>query len=752
MTTSGTFDGPMHELGPSEDMSPPTDEHIVIQEANRFLGKKRYPEHNGRMLESLVEYTLAAPGMEMAVALHDALDHGLINPKSKDAKTKTQAFIGDLYEKVGDKDEFIYALGCAISAGRWEEEVGEAWRYAGAEAFDDKTIGERRQITAAIERNDSINIEEAVLKAARPDKLALDTASLRHTMQTRDVEGLILKAVELLDNLDNPPPNNPASTWRDCVETIKCYAPALELFGFNELANDLRGKALEYFYEDPGVVDKAKAQHDLSESHFNFVNDEIESVVTEILRVAGQDITLPELSGRSKLISRIKSEGSIREKLSREKYAKADYVPDGIGYTLIVPNHELVDADLLIDMGKNILSLFNEMSMDEAPDDNSFLAEHPIDRNPVDDRITDPKESGYSAYTISLQRLIMDGDTEIIIPVEIQIVTEAQERLHKYDKASHVMYKAGTAVTDPVKEDLKQIESRAEYLSEKPTNQELNPHTWFDIVNLLPELDTPIHKIYRPVDNDDFKLMVPQELEKFTVATLEGRGGLKGDIFLPPSYLSAEDFTRLTGLIDPSLKEDEQIQAAISLIMEQTLPSRRGGNGQLEGHLLPVALHAGLMAALSSRHWDSENPKRFLSDTITAALLHDVVEDIDKEKQQEMKEIIRLKFGNNIADIVEALTSPGDIKNPHERRTAYAGQLEQNPAALIIKLSDRMQNHTVDLARLATSHPEPEEIEKIKEYVRKTIRYMGPLFDSSKIPSEHRQTYRAVMELAYWFR
>lgn len=736
---SGEGLGGLFELGPEGKMTGLNDQDIVLKAVNQFLGDERYTGHNERIIKKLDEYDLSTSGLGITVALHDVVDHGLMNPKDEKESQRTQQFLDGLYEQVEDKDQFIYALGCAISTGFWEAEIGEGWRYSGPEAFTDKTVGERQQITAAIERNNSIEIDETVLKSAMPDQIEIDTSALRHAMQERDVEGLIVKAAELLDNLDNPPPSNPASTWRDCVEIIKCYAPALELFGFKDLAGELAGKAYEYFYgDDEEIREKAQTQHELSQRYFDFIKDATESVVTEVLReMPGGE----EIRAGIEITGRVKSEGSIMKKLHDNDYVKAgaDVVPDGIGLRLILPDN--LDAEQIIEIGDRIRMLFTESWMGDVPDP-EFRAKHPIDESPVDESIENPRDYNYSAYHLALQYLATEEGSPIAVPAEIQLVTSTQERLHTYDEASHVLYKTGTARTPQIVEDLRQIELRAEHLRNKPLNQELNPHIWPQILKLAPELNTPIHRAYKLIETDDARVMVPSQLASGLNVELFSEAGLEGEVILPPAHLEMEEFFELIGLIDPALKNSEKIRNAIELIKEREdeLSLRRNGNNVLEGHLLPAAFHAGALTALTAKHWDSDDPNVYLETIITEALLHDMVEDTSMNRSD-----IDTAFDENIGDTVYAMTSPGIIKNEHLRRTIYAWKIESDEDAPFIKLSDRGQNHLTDLVLLAIAGANEEELKKVKDYFKKTETYLEPIFENpEKMPKEYRQVYTAI--------
>ncbi|HYF96947.1 MAG TPA: hypothetical protein VD947_02800, partial [Patescibacteria group bacterium] len=637
-----------------------------------------------------------------------------------------------------------------------------------------------------IKSDKSIKVEERLLQSA--GFYDLKTEALKDATNDRDVEGLLIKAVELMHNLDNPPPDNPASTWRDCIEITNCYSPALDLFGFTDLAMDLRGKALEFFSNDPHAHAKAEQQHKLSAKHFDFLNRVFDEQLEQ--SVSGKEAKF--LSG-SKTKSRVKTLGSKAKKFRDDKkYEDADKLPDGIGFRRILPD-SAEDAGAIA-VGERVREIFSEFDHIDIKTTKSISirAGHPLDDKEVDDYISNPR-NGYQAYHIAFIANI-EGDE---VPFEVQVVTETMEKNNTYAEASAVWRKTKDQYSGPMtKEDLehfRHIASRANNLIEKPMIQELNPHTWHQILRFLPELPTRIHNSYKRISTPNASIMVPHELEEFAGYMLQDEKGLEKDIFLPPSKLTISDFYEMIGLIDPSLKDNEQIESVISLLLEQDLGLRRSGLNQLEGHLLPVAFHAGIMAALVAKHWEKENSSQFLADVIIAALLHDLIEDVEEEAKEELKletealadedmeldiveeelkgelavdieedqdedikakmeVLIRTRFGDHIADTMMALSAPEGITHADTRRKLYAEQIGADIMAPLIKLSDRMHNHVTDLVCLATSNPDEQEIEKIRKYFRKTITYLAPLFNSDKLPKEYQQVYRVVMDLSSPFR
>ena len=102
---------------------------------------------------------------------------------------------------------------------------------------------------------------------------------------------------------------------------------------------------------------------------------------------------------------------------------------------------------------------------------------------------------------------------------------------------------------------------------------------------------------------------------------------------------------------------------------------RRGSDGR------PFIDHPVAVAELLLEH-------RYGDEVLAAALLHDVVEKSDTEAAE-----LRERFGDAVADLVEALTEDGTIptyeerKDEHRRRVAASG-----PAALAIFAADKLTN------------------------------------------------------------
>jgi GTP diphosphokinase / guanosine-3',5'-bis(diphosphate) 3'-diphosphatase len=133
-----------------------------------------------------------------------------------------------------------------------------------------------------------------------------------------------------------------------------------------------------------------------------------------------------------------------------------------------------------------------------------------------------------------------------------------------------------------------------------------------------------------------------------------------------------------TAPIDAAAVRSELIARALAKATEAHAGQIRNGSGGL-----PYIEHPRMVAAtLAARDYDEA--------TLAAALLHDVVEDSDTTVED-----LRAEFGDEIADLVAALSddesieSYRDRKDEHRRRVAKVGG-----DALAIYAADKLTNMT----------------------------------------------------------
>jgi len=133
-----------------------------------------------------------------------------------------------------------------------------------------------------------------------------------------------------------------------------------------------------------------------------------------------------------------------------------------------------------------------------------------------------------------------------------------------------------------------------------------------------------------------------------------------------------------TAPIDAAAARSELIARALARAEQAHAGQIRNGSGGL-----PYIEHPRMVAAtLAARGYGNA--------TIAAAILHDVVEDSDTTVEE-----LRAEFGNEIADLVDALSDDESIESYRERKDEHRGRVaEVDGDALAIYAADKLTNMT----------------------------------------------------------
>jgi 5'-deoxynucleotidase YfbR-like HD superfamily hydrolase len=663
----------------------------------------RYAQHNPNVQATIHAHGYTGRAMDTGVAFHDVVD-GLFTDEEL-VVIETEQYLMGVSDamNVGTDPAVLAGIGLALSGHEFEAQTAESWREPATErvdALEGYSDREKDMLKGAINKKVPAGVDRAELTGLlrRTPLFNLEIGSLGDAAEKHDIESVICKAAELVDNLRHRPEDNPASTWRDCIEALSCYAPLLVLSGNPSLAAELSGLAYEFFYEeDASVRSKGKNQLALSEEY----KDDILS-----LSKAAIGSIIPENNMAVPIKSRLKSLGSYYKKFNTSKYKNKRQIPDGVASRATIINN-LASPEYFDQIASEITAAFQEMSNDE------FQIEEVLVKN----YMQESKENGYKALHLNYK----------LIPFEIQINDPEMEDEDLYGKSSHVLYKLNTL--EPSKDDivqLRKMRQRAINLEFKPNTTSLSPYSWIEILKRFPNMDTPLQQIYA-VNSEG--MMVPKALKNVPMLQ-DGRP--QENVILPAHAVTLEQFNYLITLLDDSLLagDNPRITRAINIITEAHGSERRKDQATsvLEGHLLPVALHAALLSSISGRRWeDTENNGLDLESTIVAALLHDYVEDTVEDPVQGIA-FIRDEFGDDIANIVAALTSPNEEEIPDQetRRAEATRQLVEDPRAAYIKVSDRSQNHVSDLVNWyqAGRGANPELILRMDKYFTKSDKHV----------------------------
>ncbi|MEJ0073401.1 MAG: hypothetical protein WDN27_04975 [Candidatus Saccharibacteria bacterium] len=636
----------------------------------------------------------------------------------------------------------------AIDASKWEAEARK-WRPGATDKVDEMvTDGKMDEVSAVIriaainndprlKKLDSIQLER-VLRL--PEGLLSDLKLEEISKSTLDhnIKGLEIKAFETIVNIKHPPKGNPASTYRDCIEALNFFVPALMGLGYTQLAIDLRDVALQWFYDDPNG--DARRQHTLSERYF----DEIKEPVTGLLdaKFAGVETHID---------ARVKSEGSLRQKLAGKGYRGVRQAPDGVGFAFVVPD----------DMAGIEMSRFAQDYMDRLTADSRVTRGHPKpgELDFANMQGDDKKKSGYEAVHMTFYYHPY-SDPDAAVPFEIQVLTREQHRLKIYGPFSDMIYKTSGSW---LQED--------EYLSEKPHLEHLEKRAQADrelsagttvqsiatSVAESPEFPDVYNELFRAVKINGATVLVPPELEAAVLELPpEIFGGEDELTVLPPRRLSEVQFRKAIGAFGSELMDDPKILNALEEVRTLEAGETRddGVTPVFEGHILPTTLSAVMLAIQSGQIWSEEfSPLEHISNVVTEALLHDVVEkrmervhDVNAKIAERENTLMEIKhrFGSTICAAVDALTVPVEIEDELERRDKYTGNILSNVDAQMIKPGDRLNNHIADIIQFATGEIDPSSPEGQKKlaYFAKTERHMSDYL--SQLSGPYARAYDVV--------
>jgi (p)ppGpp synthase/HD superfamily hydrolase len=133
-----------------------------------------------------------------------------------------------------------------------------------------------------------------------------------------------------------------------------------------------------------------------------------------------------------------------------------------------------------------------------------------------------------------------------------------------------------------------------------------------------------------------------------------------------------------TAPIDAAAARSDLITRALAKATEAHAGQTRNGSGGL-----PYIEHPRMVAAtLATRDYSDA--------TLAAALLHDVVEDSDTTVEE-----LRAEFGDEVADLVAALSDDESIKSYRDRKDEHRRRVaEVDGDALAIYAADKLTNMT----------------------------------------------------------
>lgn len=299
----------------------------------------------------------------------------------------------------------------------------------------------------------------------------LEFDPMRRFMKGVNLESLIIKSCELVDNMKYPSSKRESAWLQDVLEAESYYAPMMEVLGLDGLASMLRGEAHILRLEGQGrqdLIDRArKINSDIMRVGIQNIATEILGGKSAILQSAvggmggGSDrpVQLGEFAvetGDGRLMSgnyRLKTDGSLANKMNGKYDGKVPM--DLLGLTVISKDLE-TSAD---DFASFIAERLPEFEAKPARGKEKAIyvrggakyieqIKFALTDRGVDHSICQFKEDeaelidirGYEDYRVSKVTFIANKDG-VEVPTEVQFVTKQERKRARLGEVSHLIYK-----------------------------------------------------------------------------------------------------------------------------------------------------------------------------------------------------------------------------------------------------------------------------------------------------------------------
>lgn len=305
----------------------------------------------------------------------------------------------------------------------------------------------------------------------------IDPEYMKDFLQTVNIESVIIKACELIDNLEHPVSNRESALLQDVLEAESFYAPQCEELGLEALGSKILGLAKRIRLEKLNKFDSIKQARDML---FNIKTVGVRRILESIFGDK-YDVSLvigPDYSGECPAVVgefavqlpsgrlssgnyRVKSVGSCADKLDRDNgnmpmdpFALMDISPDlrssAKNFAEIVqilsdlPNVELQKAT------SKKSAIYIQGASDYVETITQTLAEAGIDKSQIqikEQSEADIEKKGYKKMEVSKVTFITrqehpykPGET-INIPIEFQFLTKDERQRSRTGDIAHIAYK-----------------------------------------------------------------------------------------------------------------------------------------------------------------------------------------------------------------------------------------------------------------------------------------------------------------------
>lgn len=321
--------------------------------------------------------------------------------------------------------------------------------------------------------------ESVPAEAWRQIEPFVDVEQMAEFLDKTNIEAVIIKACELLDNMCYPSSSRESAKLQDVLEAESFYAPLCEVMGFDGLAASLRSQAHIIRLEGQGkrkLIEEIREQYEKTR-HVgvrNLVNTIFgtEQVETEAVVGLGSEASCHNRSvhigdfvaQNGKAVYgkyRLKTVGSWAAKVHEaHQNDKPEYTPmDVLGLTVISKNVKAQARDFVEFLQRRI-DMNPAFQLKKAASKSSAICVHgTVDyvttvRREMEQRGFDTERCEFvvqdaesvqqrgQKYQVSKTTFLMDyPGLDKGVPVEVQFVTEDERRRSRTGEVAHIIYK-----------------------------------------------------------------------------------------------------------------------------------------------------------------------------------------------------------------------------------------------------------------------------------------------------------------------
>lgn len=481
-------------------------ERAVSDYADQGIDTRSDVEEHARQTESLVRAFAGNVMPEEAIRLslvHDVFDRFWHTEGPKYASDRAELAKAVLLDMFTDPErEFSYKQveysTCLLhDMVEVEKASGEHRRMMAQESSEDD------EVVSMLSDKYQGEIPPEVWKTTEP---YIMFSYMREFLWKTNIESLVVKACELIDNMREPSSLRESALLQDVLEAESFYAPILEVIGFDGLASVLRGEAHRIRLTKRGLghfVETAEQEvQKIEQIGIDRIAADVfgpwyagehaysvdEDALTGKVPVVVGDGKITTSSGDAEIKFRIKTTGSLADKLVQYE---GEMPKDLVGFTVVSKDIEASAsnfADFIVQRMPELTASCAKSkkqpyyiygSMECMTKTRAILEERGVDMDNcqfVVEADEDIQKNGRRKLHVAKATLLTNDN----VPVEVQFLTEHERKESRVGEVAHIIYKyltkygarmeaeeKATMVAEAV-EVLRELHRRKEYL---------NPHS-----------------------------------------------------------------------------------------------------------------------------------------------------------------------------------------------------------------------------------------------------------------------------------